>query len=135
MVVEESIASARLEEATVHRMVEDSFESLREDRVRAWLRAKKPEGKKAGHTVGCPQFPCSRFDEVSRIWMAAAARRKAAWEAASRYGTNPFADDAEASGSGQGGAADDAEASGTGNSNGSSNAGDDDILLISSDEE
>ena len=54
MVVEESIALARLEEATVHRVVEDSFESLREDRVRAWLRAKKPNGKKDGRAMGYP---------------------------------------------------------------------------------
>jgi hypothetical protein len=37
-VVEESIASARREEEEVHHALEDSFECLREDRVRAWLR-------------------------------------------------------------------------------------------------
>ena len=35
MVLEDSIQSARHEEEAVHRMVEDSFETLGEDRLRA----------------------------------------------------------------------------------------------------
>jgi hypothetical protein len=45
-VVEESIVSARREGEEVHRMVEDSFECLCEDRVCACLRAKN-KGMKA----------------------------------------------------------------------------------------
>ena len=74
MVVEESIASARREEEVVHRMVEDSFETLHEDRLHAWLRAKK-KGKKTGYAVGVPQF---RADELAELWMTALARRRAA---------------------------------------------------------
>ena len=91
-------------------MVEDSFESLREDRVRAWLRAKKPKGKKDGHAVGCLQFPVSRFDEVAGIWMAILARRKAAWEARVFGAASSYGNHTEASGFGEGVAADDAEA-------------------------
>jgi hypothetical protein len=39
-VVEESIASVWHEEDGVHHTVDDLFESLREDRVCAWLRVK-----------------------------------------------------------------------------------------------
>jgi hypothetical protein len=39
-VVEESITSERREEEEVHHTVEDSFKSLREDRLYTWLRAK-----------------------------------------------------------------------------------------------
>ena len=76
-VVQESIKSARREEELVHHVVEDSFDTLREDRVRAWLGVRK-KGKEAGRAVRCPQFPYSRFDEVKAIWMPAPARRKAA---------------------------------------------------------
>jgi hypothetical protein len=88
-VVEESIESARREEEEVHRAVEDSFESLREDRVHAWLRAKN-KGMKA---AASPQIPASRFnDAIREVWMSAAARRKAAWEAqAAAYCNNHFA--------------------------------------------
>jgi hypothetical protein len=48
--VVESIESARREEEEVHRAVEDSFESLRDDRVRAWIRAKN-KGMKAGASL------------------------------------------------------------------------------------
>jgi hypothetical protein len=59
-------------------VVEDSFESLHEDWVHAWLRAKN-KGMKA---VASLQIPASRFDEVlCEVWMSAATRRKAAWEA------------------------------------------------------
>jgi hypothetical protein len=37
MMLEDSIASARCEEQAEYRMVEDSFETLHEDRLRAWL--------------------------------------------------------------------------------------------------
>jgi hypothetical protein len=47
MVVEASIVSARHEVNAVHHVVEESFESLCEDRVRAWLHAKS-KGKKDG---------------------------------------------------------------------------------------
>ena len=43
--VEVSIASARREEAVVHRVVEESFDSLRSDRVRALLRARNETKK------------------------------------------------------------------------------------------
>jgi hypothetical protein len=94
--------------------MEDSFESLREDRVRAWLRAEN-KGMKALTSL---QIPASIFDNAIReAWMSAVARRKAAWEAravASTSGcTNHFAgewvtDNADtssssASGSGGGG--------------------------------
>jgi hypothetical protein len=49
-VVEESIESTQREEEEVHRTVEDFFESLRDDRVRAWLRAKN-KGMKAGASL------------------------------------------------------------------------------------
>jgi hypothetical protein len=55
IVLEQSIESARHEEKVVHRVVEDSFETLSEDRLCAWLRAKK-KGKKAGHAARVPQF-------------------------------------------------------------------------------
>ena len=55
-VVEEFIESARRKEELVHRVVEDSFDTLREDRVCAWLGVRK-KGKEAGHAVRCPQFP------------------------------------------------------------------------------
>jgi hypothetical protein len=58
--------------------MEDSYESLHEDSVRAWLRAKNTGTK----VVASPQFPVSRSDDAIRyIWMTTAARRKAAWEA------------------------------------------------------
>lgn len=53
MVLEQSIESARHEEEAVHRVVEDSFETLCEDRVRAWLCAKKKD-KKAGRAARVP---------------------------------------------------------------------------------
>jgi hypothetical protein len=43
-------------------MVEDSFESLREDRVHAWLRAKN-KGMKATAYL---QIPTSRFNDAIR---------------------------------------------------------------------
>ena len=60
MVVEESIASARREEEAEHRVVEDSFETLHEDRLRAWLCAKK-KGKNAVRAAGVPQFPADEL--------------------------------------------------------------------------
>jgi hypothetical protein len=76
--VEESIESARCEEEEVHRTVEDSFESLGKDQVRAWLRAKN-KGMKAATSL---QIPTSRFDDAIReFWMPDVARRKAAWDA------------------------------------------------------
>jgi hypothetical protein len=48
--VEESIDSARREKEEVHRAVEDSFDSLREDQVRAWLKAKN-KGMKAAASL------------------------------------------------------------------------------------
>ena len=115
--------------------MEDSFETLHKDRVCAWLGIKK-KGKEAGSAVRCPQFPFSRFNEVKAIWMTAAARRKAAWEAglfrAESGSSNPLANDAEASGSGQGVDADDPQESHTGNGNG--DAGEKDVIDISDDE-
>jgi hypothetical protein len=49
-VVGESIELARCEEEEVHHAVVDSFESLHEDRVRAWLRAKN-KGMKAAASL------------------------------------------------------------------------------------
>jgi hypothetical protein len=40
-VVEKSIASTRREEATVHHVVDDFFDFLREKWLCAWMRAKK----------------------------------------------------------------------------------------------
>jgi hypothetical protein len=51
MVVEDSTTSARHEEEVDHRRVEDSIDTLREDKLRAWLRTKK-KGKKAVRTAG-----------------------------------------------------------------------------------
>jgi hypothetical protein len=62
-VVEESIESARRVEEEVHRAVEDSFQSLREDRVRAWLRAKN-KGMKVAASL---HIPASRFDDAIRV--------------------------------------------------------------------
>jgi hypothetical protein len=75
-VVEKSIASTRREEATVHHVVDDFFDFLREKWLRAWMRAKKKKGKKNGCASTCPQFPVSRFDEIAEIWVAVVARRK-----------------------------------------------------------
>jgi hypothetical protein len=73
--VEESIELVRHEEEEVHHMVEDSFKSLCEDQVRAWLRAKN-KGMKAMSSL---QIPASRFDDaIHEFWMPDAARRKAA---------------------------------------------------------
>jgi hypothetical protein len=87
-VVEESIESARHEKEEVHHTMEDLFESLQEDWVRAWLRA-KDKGMKAGASL---QIPGSRFDDaICDVWMSTVARRKAAWEAraaASTLGCN-----------------------------------------------
>jgi hypothetical protein len=66
-----------VKEKVVHHVVEDSFETLREDRLHAWLRAKK-KGKKAGCAVRVPQFPT---DELAELWMTALARCMAAFEA------------------------------------------------------
>jgi hypothetical protein len=116
-------------------VVEDSFETLREDRVRVWLRVKK-KGKEAGRAVCCPQFPISRFDEIAEIWMVNAARRKAdaarhkaAWEARELYASSIsgscIANDADASGSGEGIDTEEAEESRTGNDI----ADDDDVIV------
>jgi hypothetical protein len=61
-VVEESIGSARHGEEEVHHVVEDSFESLREDRVHALLRAKNKGMKVAAYL----QIPASRFNDAIR---------------------------------------------------------------------
>jgi hypothetical protein len=61
-VVEKSIKLAWREEEEVHRAVEDSSESLREDRLRAWLRAKN-KGMKASTSM---QIPASRFEDAIR---------------------------------------------------------------------
>jgi hypothetical protein len=77
-IVEDSIESVRREEEEVHRMVENSFDSLCQDRVRSWLRAKN-KGMTASASL---QIPANRFDNAIReVWMSAAARRKATWEA------------------------------------------------------
>jgi hypothetical protein len=72
-VVEESIESARREEEEVHHMVEYLFQSLSEDLVQAWLRAKN-KGMKATSSL---QIPVSSFnDAIREVWMSAEARRK-----------------------------------------------------------
>jgi hypothetical protein len=77
-VVDESIVSMRREEEEVHRMVEDSFESLRGDWVRAWLTTKN-KGMKATASL---QISAGRFDDmIHEVWLSAVARCKVAWEA------------------------------------------------------
>jgi hypothetical protein len=93
-VVGQPIALVRREEEEMHYMVEDSFESIREYWVHAWLRAKN-KGIKA---LASPQFPVSRFDDAIReIWMTPVARSKTTWKAravASMSGcTSPFTDE------------------------------------------
>jgi hypothetical protein len=83
--VEESIESTRHEEEEVHHAVEDSFETLCEDQVRAWLRAKN-KGMKAAASL---QIPASWFDDtIHEVWMSTAARRKAASEARAAASTS-----------------------------------------------
>jgi hypothetical protein len=60
MVIEESIASVRCDEETKNHVVDDSFETLREERLRAWLGARK-EGKKASHARLLHNFPPTRL--------------------------------------------------------------------------
>jgi hypothetical protein len=50
--------------------VEKSFESLYEDQLHIWLRAKN-NGMKAGYAVGYPHFPANGFDKIREIWMTA----------------------------------------------------------------
>jgi hypothetical protein len=89
-VVEESVASAWSEEEEVHPAVEESFESLREDRVRALLRAKNKGMKasaswrfpSAGLTTRSARFGCP-------LWLG--ARPREAWAVAPMLGcTNHF---------------------------------------------
>ena len=84
--VEVSIASVRREESVVQRVVEETFDSLRSDRVRALLRARNETKKQ------------------TRIWMAAAAKGLAQWKASSSG--DPLTNDAEASSNGKGPACD-----------------------------
>jgi hypothetical protein len=91
--------------------MEDSFETLREDRLHAWLRAKK-KCKKAIRAAGVLQFSA---DELAELWMTALARRMAAWEAEASGSSGKFAYDVEESVSKERGAVDDAEASDTRN--------------------
>jgi hypothetical protein len=72
--VAESIELEWHEEEEVHHTVEHSFESLRGDRMRAWLRAKNKWMKAAA----CSHFPIRRFNTIREIWLTAAARRKTA---------------------------------------------------------
>jgi hypothetical protein len=53
MVVEDPIQLAQYEEGAVHRPVEDSFETLCEDRFCAWLHSKE-KGKKYGRAAIFP---------------------------------------------------------------------------------
>jgi hypothetical protein len=106
MVLEQSIESARWEEEAVHRVVEDSFETLHEDRMHA-----KKKGKKAGRETRVPQFPA---DELADLWMTALAKRRAAFEAEASDTSGDCADDAEASSSREGVAINDGDASDTG---------------------
>jgi hypothetical protein len=56
-------------------MVEDLFESLREERVRAWLTTKN-KGIKAAASL---KIPATRFDDaIRKVWISATARCKAA---------------------------------------------------------
>jgi hypothetical protein len=93
----------------VHHVVEDSFDTLREDRLHAWLRAKK-KGKKVGRALRVPQFST---DELAELWMTALARYMTAFEAEASGTSGQCSDDAEASGSGKGVAVDDGDASDT----------------------
>jgi hypothetical protein len=60
----------RQEEENVHHAVEKSFESLYEDRLHTWLRAKN-NSMKAGYAVGYPHFLANGFDKIREIWMTA----------------------------------------------------------------
>jgi hypothetical protein len=50
-------------------VVELSFESLREDKVRAMKEVVRTEASshKLLHAGGCPKFPIERFDEIAHI--------------------------------------------------------------------
>jgi hypothetical protein len=96
MELQQSIELARHEEEDVHRMVDESFETLRKDRLRGWLRARK-KCKKADRTARVPLFPA---EELAQLWMTALARRRATFEAEASDTSGLCADDAEASGSG-----------------------------------
>jgi hypothetical protein len=91
-------------------MVEDSFETLREDRLRAWLRTEK-KGKKASHAARVPQFPA---DDLAEVWMIALARHRAAFEEEASGTSGQCADDAEALVSAEGVSVDDGDALNTG---------------------
>jgi hypothetical protein len=121
MVVEESIASARREEAAVHHVVDDSLKTLRKDRLHAWLHAKKKDNK-VGHVAGVPQYSMKSLMRVGWIrW-----QHRAFWDAremeklvgSSRHFTN----DVEALGPGEGVVIKDAGASDTGKGVGFDNA-------------
>jgi hypothetical protein len=60
----------RQEEEKVHHAVEKSFESLYEDRLHTWLRAKN-NSMKAGYAAGYLHFPANGFDKIREIWMIA----------------------------------------------------------------
>jgi hypothetical protein len=111
MVLEESITSIRREKEAEHRMVEDSFETLHDDWLCAWMRAKK-KGKKTVRASGVPHFPT---DELEELWMATLTRRVAVREAEAFGSNRHFADIAKTSGSRDGVAIEDAEASNSGN--------------------
>jgi hypothetical protein len=51
----------------MHRVVEDFFETLHEDRLRAWFRVNK-KGKKAGRAGHVPQFSADELPEVWITW-------------------------------------------------------------------
>jgi hypothetical protein len=110
MVLEESITSIRREKEAEHRMVEDSFETLHDDWLCAWMRAKK-KGKKTVRASGVPQFPT---DELEELWMTTLTRRGAAREVEASGSNRHFADIAETSGS-RYVAVEDADASNSGN--------------------
>jgi hypothetical protein len=71
----------RREEETVHRVLDDSFETLCEERLCACLHA-KTKGKKAGRTSRVLHFLA---DELAELWMTALARCRAAFEAEASF--------------------------------------------------
>jgi hypothetical protein len=95
MVLQQSIKSARCEEEAMHCMMHDSFEILREDRVRHSCMPRR-KVKKVGRAVHVPQFPA---DELAELWMIALARCRATFEVEASGTSVQCADDAEALGS------------------------------------
>jgi hypothetical protein len=87
-VVEKSIASTRREEATVHHVVDEFFDFLREKWLRAWMRTKKKKVRRtdahrhvhsflsAGlmrlRRFGWPSWQGARLPEMLGNWLGRA---------------------------------------------------------------